>query len=138
MIRPRLRVKAAGYAAYVYERAWAQRHPFCPALLFLTTGEARALAFLKLLASELERLGRGRWRGWCLRSGPARDFELWDVVSYRRRTNRDSIWIGTRRTFRRPSGLTLRKEATDPAGARLATPPCSQLGAYPDQIRPFT
>jgi hypothetical protein len=51
MIRPRLRVKAAGYPAYVYERAWAQRHPFCPALLFLTTGEARALAFLKLLAS---------------------------------------------------------------------------------------
>jgi hypothetical protein len=61
MSRPRLRVKAAGYAAYVYERAWAQRHPFCPALLFLTTGEARALAFLKLLASELERLGRSRW-----------------------------------------------------------------------------
>jgi hypothetical protein len=51
-----------------------------------------------------------------VRSGPARDFELWDVVSYRRRTNRDSIWIGTRRTFRRPSGLTLRKEATDQLG----------------------
>lgn len=62
MSGPRLRVKAAGYAAYVSERAWSQRHPFCPALLFLTTGEARALAFLKLLASELERLGRGRWR----------------------------------------------------------------------------
>ncbi len=62
MSRPRLRVKAAGYAAYVYERAWGQRHPFCPALLFLTTGEARALAFLKVLASELARLGRGRWQ----------------------------------------------------------------------------
>jgi hypothetical protein len=62
MSRPRLRAKAAGYAAYVYERAWAQRHPFCPALLFLTIGEARAYAFLKLLASELERHGRGRWQ----------------------------------------------------------------------------
>jgi hypothetical protein len=62
MSRPRLRAKAAGYSAYVHERAWAQRHRFCPALLFLTTSEARALAFLKLLTAELERLGRGRWR----------------------------------------------------------------------------
>jgi hypothetical protein len=39
---------------------------------------------------------------------PARDFELWDVVSYRRRTNRTRSGLGTRRTFRRrmdsPSG----------------------------------
>jgi hypothetical protein len=62
MSRPRLRAKAAGYAAYVHERAWAERHPFCPALLFLTTGDARGYAFLKLLAAELERLGRGGWQ----------------------------------------------------------------------------
>lgn len=62
MSRPRLRLKAAAYAAYVYEQTWAQRHPFCPTLLFLTTSEARALAFLKLLAGELERSGRGRLR----------------------------------------------------------------------------
>jgi Replication-relaxation len=60
MSRPRLRTKAAGYVAYVHEQAWARRHPFCPAMLFVTTGETRALAFLKLLASELDRLGR--WR----------------------------------------------------------------------------
>lgn len=62
MSRPRLRMKAAGYAVYVHERAWARRHSFCPALLFLTTSDARALAFLKLLAGELDRLGSGRWR----------------------------------------------------------------------------
>jgi hypothetical protein len=67
MSRPRLKAKAAGYASYAAGAAWeGQRHPFCPCLLFLTTTEARALAFLKALADEIARAGRGgeNWAGW--------------------------------------------------------------------------
>src|SRR5229473_3192323 len=49
MSHARLKTKAAGYAAYASEAAWAERHPFCPCLLFLTTTDARALNFLKTL-----------------------------------------------------------------------------------------
>lgn len=49
----RLRAKAKGYAAYAGREAWLERHYWCPALLFATTSEIRARAFLKLLAVEL-------------------------------------------------------------------------------------
>ena len=56
MSHPRLKTKADGYAAYAARGAWAEHgHPFCPSLLFLTTTEARALAFLKTLADQLAR-----------------------------------------------------------------------------------
>lgn len=58
MSLPRLKVKAAGYVAYVVEAAWATRHPFCPCLLFVTTTEARARRFLDALAQVLRRSGR--------------------------------------------------------------------------------
>src|SRR5262249_50904045 len=67
MSRPRLKAKAAAYAAYAAGAAWAgRRHPFCPCLLFLTTTEARALAFLRALADEIARAERGgeNWAGW--------------------------------------------------------------------------
>lgn len=53
MSRTRLRTKARGYADYHRTGAWRERHPFCPALLFLTTGSERADAFGRLLAKEL-------------------------------------------------------------------------------------
>jgi Replication-relaxation len=59
MSHARLKTKAASYAAYAAEAAWAQRHPFCPCLLFLTTTEARALSFLKALQALLEKAARG-------------------------------------------------------------------------------
>jgi Replication-relaxation len=55
MSHARLKTKAAGYAAYAAEAAWMERHPFCPCLLFLTTTETRAVAFLKLLNGLLDR-----------------------------------------------------------------------------------
>jgi hypothetical protein len=58
MSRPRLRVKAAAYAVYAAVGAWADRHEFCPCLLFLTTTDARALSFLQALADQLRRAGR--------------------------------------------------------------------------------
>ena len=61
MSHARLKTKAAGYAAYAAQAAWTERHPFCPCLLFLTTTEARALAFLKMLAGLLDRHGRGNY-----------------------------------------------------------------------------
>jgi hypothetical protein len=51
----RLKTKAAGYAEYARAGAWRERHPFCPALLFVTTTEKRARSFL---ASMLKELGR--------------------------------------------------------------------------------
>lgn len=63
MSHARLKAKAAGYAAYAAEAAWAERHPFCPCLLFLTTTEARALSFLKTLQPLLEKAARGGYYG---------------------------------------------------------------------------
>jgi hypothetical protein len=66
MSHPRLKTKAAGYAAYAAEAAWTESHPFCPCLLFLTTTEARALAFLRLLHGLVEKQRRYSYRreGW--------------------------------------------------------------------------
>ncbi|HET6915269.1 MAG TPA: replication-relaxation family protein [Acidimicrobiales bacterium] len=61
MSHARLKTKAAGYAAYAAQAAWTESHPFCPCLLFLTTTEARALAFLKILSGQLDRHGRGNY-----------------------------------------------------------------------------
>lgn len=61
MSHARLKTKAAGYAAYAAEAAWTERHPFCPCLLFLTTTETRALAFLKTLNGQLDKHGRANY-----------------------------------------------------------------------------
>ena len=61
MSHARLKTKAAGYAAYAASAAWTERHPFCPCLLFLTTTETRAIAFLKILGAQLDRHGRGTY-----------------------------------------------------------------------------
>lgn len=58
MSRTRLRAKAKGYAAYASREAWAERHWWCRALLFATTSETRARAFLELLAAELSEPSR--------------------------------------------------------------------------------
>lgn len=57
MSHRRLKQKAAGYAAYAEERAWRERHDFCPALLFATTTEMRARSFLAVMEKELGRDG---------------------------------------------------------------------------------
>lgn len=62
MSRTRLRAKARGYAAYAAREAWTERHYWCPALLFATTSEIRARAFLELLATELAEPSR-YWQG---------------------------------------------------------------------------
>lgn len=61
MSHSRLKTKAAGYAAYAAQAAWTARHPFCPCLLFLTTSESRALAFLKTMSAQLDKHGRGNY-----------------------------------------------------------------------------
>ena len=58
MSHARLKTKAAGYAAYAAQASWTERHPFCPCLLFLTTTESRAVAFLKLLNGLLDKYRR--------------------------------------------------------------------------------
>lgn len=60
MSHPRLRAKAELYGAYVTAGAWRERHPFLPALLFLTSTQARAAKFLATLHSTLT----GKRRGW--------------------------------------------------------------------------
>jgi hypothetical protein len=62
MSHTRLKTKASGYAAYATEAAWQDHYEFCPCLLFLTTSEARAVAFLKTLAGLLGGAGRGYGR----------------------------------------------------------------------------
>ena len=49
MSHTRLRAKAELYAAYAASDACRERHPFLPALLFLTTTDIRASKFLKAL-----------------------------------------------------------------------------------------
>jgi hypothetical protein len=69
MSHARLKTKAAGYAAYAAQAAWAESHPFCPCLLFLTTTETRAVVFLNLLNGLLDKHRRysrsyyGDWGG---------------------------------------------------------------------------
>jgi hypothetical protein len=53
MSHTRLRAKAELYAAYAASDAWRERHPFLPALLFLTTTDIRAGKFLNALARAL-------------------------------------------------------------------------------------
>ena len=55
MSHARLKTKASGYAAYAAQAAWAEQHPFCPCLLFLTTTEPRAIAFLRLVNAMLDK-----------------------------------------------------------------------------------
>jgi hypothetical protein len=55
MSHRRLAQKAAGYADYAQAKAWQQRHPFCPALLFITTTEKRARSFLAAMRKQLGR-----------------------------------------------------------------------------------
>ncbi len=59
---PRLRAKAAGYAAYWFAGPWSETYPFCPALLFLTTTEARARSVLAALGDAARRAGRDFFR----------------------------------------------------------------------------
>jgi hypothetical protein len=63
MSHARLRQKADLYVAYTAAPAWREHHLFLPALLFLTTTEARALRFLDSLDAafaENRRRGYGR------------------------------------------------------------------------------
>jgi hypothetical protein len=53
MSHTRLRQKAELYAAYAASDAWHEQHLFLPALLFLTTTDARATKFLAALARAL-------------------------------------------------------------------------------------
>lgn len=55
MSHRRLTQKAAGYADYARAKAWRQRHPFCPALLFITTTESRARSFLAAMRNQAGR-----------------------------------------------------------------------------------
>ena len=59
MSHARLKVKAGVYTTYAVQAAWTERYDFCPCLLFITTTEARAVAFLKTLAALLQKAGRG-------------------------------------------------------------------------------
>jgi hypothetical protein len=59
MSHARLKVKAGVYAAYAAQAAWTERYDFCPCLLFITTTEARAIAFLKTLVGLLAKAFRG-------------------------------------------------------------------------------
>jgi ribosomal protein L44E len=52
MSHRRLRQKASGYGDYTKAEAWRERHPFCPALIFITTTEARARSFLVAMREE--------------------------------------------------------------------------------------
>jgi hypothetical protein len=54
MSHRQLKAKAAGYGEYARLRAWRQRNPFCPALLFITTSEKRARSFLAAADREID------------------------------------------------------------------------------------
>jgi hypothetical protein len=53
MSHTRLRLKADLYAAFATADAWRERYEFMPALLFLTTTDARASKFLAALRAQL-------------------------------------------------------------------------------------
>lgn len=55
MSHRQLKAKAAGYGEYARLRAWRERNPFCPTLLFITTSEKRARSFLVAADREIDR-----------------------------------------------------------------------------------
>ncbi len=58
MDQPRLRAKVARHRDYASDKAWWDRHPGCPALLLLTTSEARVTRFLANVEKDLPRQRR--------------------------------------------------------------------------------
>ncbi len=58
MDQPRLRAKVARHRNYASDRAWWDRHPGCPALLLLTTSEARVTRFLANVEKDRPRQNR--------------------------------------------------------------------------------
>ncbi|MGH9086719.1 MAG: replication-relaxation family protein [Acidimicrobiales bacterium] len=58
MDQPRLRAKVARHRDYASDRAWWDRHPGCPALLLLTTWEARVTRFLANVEKDRPRQNR--------------------------------------------------------------------------------
>ena len=58
MDQPRLRAKVARHRDYASDRAWWDRHPGCPALLLLTTSEARVTRFLANVEKDRPRQNR--------------------------------------------------------------------------------
>lgn len=58
MSHAQLRSKAGLYASYARSNAWRERHPFLPALLFLTSSAPRAVRFLTVLEHALREPGR--------------------------------------------------------------------------------
>lgn len=76
MSRTRLRTKARGYADYVEREAWRERHGWCPALLFITTGQVRADAFCELLAHALPAPSRYAADEWFVGAASAQVTDL--------------------------------------------------------------
>jgi hypothetical protein len=60
----RLVAKAAGYVAYADSRVWRERYSYHPALLFLTTTQDRATAFLGYLARLGKKSGEFSENSW--------------------------------------------------------------------------
>lgn len=58
MDQPRLRAKVARHRDYAADRPWWDRHPGCPALLLLTTSEARVTRFLANVEKDRPRQNR--------------------------------------------------------------------------------
>lgn len=58
MDQPRLRAKVARHRDYASDRAWWDRHHGCPALLLLTTSEARVTRFLVNVEKDRPRQNR--------------------------------------------------------------------------------
>jgi hypothetical protein len=65
-----LKSKAGGYGDYVQLDGWRQTHPFCPALLFVTTSEKGARSFLSTCEKAI-----GRREMLVAACGLARDIE---------------------------------------------------------------
>jgi len=84
---PRLKAKAAGYAAYWFAGPWSETYPFCPALIFLTTTEARARSVLAVLGDTAKRARHSYFHGT-----PQLSISACAMVDDQRRALTDACW----------------------------------------------
>ena len=117
MSHRQLKKKAEGYAAYAEAEAWVDRHPYPPALLFATTTERRAGAFL----AAIRRASKSHTQWLTAASDLGRRLDRFAVAPRWLIDERDEgvvDFLGALREARRPFDEERRRLRSDPRALR--------------------
>jgi Replication-relaxation len=132
-----LKAKAEGYGDYAQLDGWRHRNPFCPPLLFLTTSEKRARAFLAVCERAI-----GRRRMLVAANGLARDIDRaltapeWLAENGEQRTDMLAILHAARRPYDEAREQEkAKRHDEDEEGDRLRSNPEALADRLRDELR---